>query len=65
MWLQVVQTAVASAHDLRSQMNLHNKATNAEMNQLCQLMEEGIENVEASKPAHQIYINYICNHGKK
>jgi hypothetical protein len=27
-------------------------------------MEEGIENAEASKPAHQImYTNYICNHG--
>jgi hypothetical protein len=41
MWLQVAQTAVASAYDLRSQMNLHNNATNAETSQLCQLMEEG------------------------
>jgi ferritin-like metal-binding protein YciE len=63
MLLQVVQTAVR-AYDLRSQINLHNNETNAKIGQLHQLMEEGIQNVEASKPAHQIYINYNCNHGK-
>jgi len=29
-------------------------------------MQEGIENVEASKPAHQIiHTTYNCNHEKK
>jgi len=29
-------------------------------------MHKGIENVEASKPAHQIiYTTYNCNHGKE
>lgn len=63
MWLQIVQTAVASAYDLRSQMNLHNNATNAESTM--SVNGGGDINVKASKPAHQIYINYICNHGKK